>query len=80
MLQAGLSPNKSTFTSVLSAYGQLGEVDEAFDVLDSNKKEWDLEPSEEHYACMVDGLGRAGLLEEAEEFIEEIPIESTAAM
>ncbi|KAG0631905.1 hypothetical protein M758_1G288800 [Ceratodon purpureus] len=80
MLRAGFLPNKTTFTSVLSSYGQLGEVDDAFDFLESIKEEWDFEPSEEHYARMVDGLGRAGLVKEAEEFIEEISTESTASM
>lgn len=78
MLQAGFCPNNATFTSVLSSYGQLGEVDEAFDFVESIKEEWNIEPSEEHYARMVDSLGRAGLLKEAEEFIEEISAESAA--
>ena len=80
MLRAGFLPNKATFTSVLCSYGHLGEDEEAFDFLESIKEEWNMEPSEEHYACMVDSLGRAGLLTEAEEFIEEISNESPALM
>lgn len=80
MLQAGFLPNKATFISVLSSYGLVGEVDETFDLLESIKEEWNIEPSGEHYACMVDSLGRAGLLEEAEEFIKEISTESAALM
>ncbi|KAF9606846.1 hypothetical protein IFM89_029303 [Coptis chinensis] len=33
-----------------------------------------LEPNVKHYGCMVDLLGRAGLLKEAEELIESMPI------
>jgi hypothetical protein len=32
-------------------------------------------PTLSHYACMVDLFGRAGLLQEAQEFIEKMPIE-----
>ncbi|MCI42755.1 pentatricopeptide repeat-containing protein, partial [Trifolium medium] len=35
-----------------------------------------LEPRIEHYGCMVDLLGRAGYLEEAEELIMNMPIKS----
>lgn len=80
MLRAGFLPSKATFTSVLSSYGQLGEAEEAFDFLESIKEKWNIEPSEEHYACMVSALGRGGLLKEAEEFIEEISLESDALM
>nr|AEB39773.1 pentatricopeptide repeat protein 43 [Funaria hygrometrica] len=80
MLRASIVPNKATFTSILSSYAQLGEEEQAFDFLESIKKEWNMEPSEQHYAYMVAALGRAGLLKEAEEFIEEISAESAALM
>ncbi|XXG50631.1 hypothetical protein AAC387_Pa02g4602 [Persea americana] len=35
----------------------------------------DIRPTQMHYACMVDLLGRAGLMEEAAEFIRGLPIE-----
>ncbi|TXG46349.1 hypothetical protein EZV62_002877 [Acer yangbiense] len=37
-------------------------------------------PGVKHYACMVDILGRAGLLEEAVEFIEKMPITPSASV
>ncbi|KAF3453143.1 hypothetical protein FNV43_RR03578 [Rhamnella rubrinervis] len=33
-----------------------------------------IKPTQMHYACMVDLLGRAGLMEEAAELIEGLPI------
>lgn len=80
MLRDGFLPNKATFTSVLSSHGQLGEVEETFEFLESIKEKWNVEPSEEHYACMVSALGREGLLKEAEEFIAEVSTESAALM
>ena len=32
-----------------------------------------IEPKSEHYGCVIDFLGRAGLLEEAKEIIERMP-------
>ncbi|KAK0598214.1 hypothetical protein LWI29_032613 [Acer saccharum] len=37
-------------------------------------------PGVKHYACMVDILGRASLLEEAVEFIEKMPITPSASV
>jgi len=42
------------------------------------KRDYRLEPRLEHYGCMVDHLGRAGKLEEAENFIHEMPIKPNA--
>ncbi|KAF6139774.1 hypothetical protein GIB67_024051 [Kingdonia uniflora] len=39
-----------------------------------------IEPNVKHYGCMVDLLGRAGLLKEAEELIESMPIKPDAAV
>lgn len=41
-------------------------------------KDGNIEPNSEHYACMVDLLGRAGLLHEAEDFIKRMPVEPSA--
>ncbi|CAA6672333.1 unnamed protein product [Spirodela intermedia] len=37
-------------------------------------------PGMEHYGCMVDLLGRAGMLEKATEIIREMPFEPTPAI
>ncbi|KAM5550932.1 hypothetical protein ABKV19_027334 [Rosa sericea] len=39
---------------------------------------YNLRPQTEHYGCMVDLLGRAGLINEAEEFVNNMPIETDA--
>ncbi|KAI3971232.1 hypothetical protein MKX01_021999 [Papaver californicum] len=66
------SPNSITFTSALKAYAQMGLVDEAFRLLISMEKNYDIEPMIEHYSCIVEVLGRAGMFEEAEEFINHL--------
>lgn len=39
-----------------------------------------MEPKVEHYVTIVDLLGRAGLLDQAQRFINDMPIEPTAAV
>lgn len=39
------------------------------------KRVYNREPKEEHYGCLVDLLGRAGLLEEAKSINETLPLQ-----
>ncbi|KAL3499303.1 hypothetical protein ACH5RR_038396 [Cinchona calisaya] len=67
------NPNSITFTNVLSACAHAGLVEEGFDIFSCMDREYGVEPIEEHFACMVDLLGRSGRIEEAEAFLEKIP-------
>lgn len=72
----GMKPNFITFLSVLYACSHVGLVEEGkryFTLM----KEYGIEPGAQHYACMVDLLGRAGKLEEALLVIKGMPIEPT---
>lgn len=80
MRQSGVKPNKATFVFVMSACSQLGRVEEGYDFLESMSDEHSIEQTEEHFCCMVEILGRAGMLKEAEEFIEEMPLEPDASV
>jgi pentatricopeptide repeat protein len=42
------------------------------------KRDYRIEPRLEHYGCMVDLLGRAGKLAEAEKFVNEMPMKPNA--
>lgn len=74
MLGEGVKPNYITFVSVLSACSHAGLVDEGFEYFNSMTKTHGIIPGHEHYACIVDLLGRAGRLDEARRFIELMPI------
>ncbi|KAL0284058.1 UNVERIFIED_CONTAM: Pentatricopeptide repeat-containing protein [Sesamum angustifolium] len=52
-----------------------GLVDEGERIFHSIVYDHGFEPNSEHYACMVDILGRAGKLRDAIEFINKMPIE-----
>jgi pentatricopeptide repeat protein len=75
---AGIKPDHITFVGVLSACSHVGLVDEGRQYFDSMTRVYDLVPTMEHYACIVDQLGRAGRLDEAEGFINEMPFEPSA--
>ncbi|KAL5987772.1 hypothetical protein ACLOJK_035526 [Asimina triloba] len=71
----GILPDHVSFMGLLCACSHAGLVDEGWQYFDSMSKDYGLMPSEAHYACMVDLLGRAGKLHEAEALIENMPIE-----
>eukprot|EP01018_Ginkgo_biloba_P008845 Gb_31599 [translate_table: standard] len=75
MQRSGIRPNHITFVGVLSACSHAGLVDEGRHYFCSMSRDYCITPSEEHYACMVDLLCRAGHLEEAEKFINKMPFE-----
>ncbi|XP_037478581.1 pentatricopeptide repeat-containing protein At5g56310-like [Triticum dicoccoides] len=68
MRQEGVPPNATTLVGVLSAYCHTGLLDEARRVF-ASMEDFGVTPSIQHYGCMVDLLGRSGLLLEAEEMI-----------
>ncbi|KAK6935429.1 Pentatricopeptide repeat [Dillenia turbinata] len=68
-------PNAITCVNVLSACAHRGLVKEGFQIFDRmRRREHIVEPQMEHYACMVDLLARSGRVEEAQAFIEEMPL------
>jgi pentatricopeptide repeat protein len=71
----GTAPDHITFINVLCACSHLGLVDRGWNYFGSMTKDYGLTPGLDHYACMVDILSCAGLLEEAKEFIESITID-----
>ncbi|KAK9282013.1 hypothetical protein L1049_004924 [Liquidambar formosana] len=75
MQKEGIYPNEVTFLSVLAACSHTGLIEEGLRIFISMLEDNEVEAKSEHYSCMVDLLGRAGLLEDAKEVIEKMPIE-----
>lgn len=75
MLKEKMEPNDITFTTILSACSHAGMVDEGKRYFTLMCQKYNFRPSMKHYACMVDLLSRAGRLEEAQDFIEKMPIQ-----
>ncbi|XP_062108461.1 pentatricopeptide repeat-containing protein At5g19020, mitochondrial-like [Humulus lupulus] len=68
--------NSITFIGVLSACCHAGLVEVGQRHFKSMKNVYNIEPDIKHYGCMVDLLGRAGRLEEAEDLIKSMPMEA----
>ncbi|XP_042014937.1 pentatricopeptide repeat-containing protein At2g33680-like [Salvia splendens] len=75
MLLEGVKPDYVTFVNILSACSHMGLVDRGREYFQLMSQKFCIPPRLEHYACMVDILGRAGKLQEANEFIESATID-----
>lgn len=75
-----VKPNYVTLVCVLSACSREGVVQKGMHIFDSMKARYGVEPGAEHYACVVDLLGRAGMVERAFEFITKMPIRPTISI
>lgn len=71
----GFTPNRVTFLSVLNACSHGGLVEEGLIFFSRMVYDYGIEPDSKHYGCMIDMLGRAGRLREAEEMIAGVPVE-----
>lgn len=71
-----LKLNSITFIGVLSACCHGGLVEAGEKHFKSMKSIYNVDPNIKHYGCMVDLLGRAGRLEEAEELIRSMPMKA----
>eukprot|EP01018_Ginkgo_biloba_P001468 Gb_24929 [translate_table: standard] len=80
MQQSGINPNPVTLVGVLSACCHAGLVNEGRQYFDYMSQYYHITPAMEHYGCMVDLLGRAGHLDEAQDFINKMPIKPDATM
>jgi pentatricopeptide repeat protein len=79
MQDAGVIPTDVTFISVLNACSHAGLVNEGCHWFNCMCRKYGIKASVDHYGCMVDLLGRAGLLSEAEGLIDNMPEEPTVA-
>lgn len=75
MLRAGVRPNEVTFIGILSACSHAGLVEIGLHHFRSITATYNLTAKIEHYGCVVDMFARAGMLDEAQEFISSMPIE-----
>ncbi|WMV15012.1 hypothetical protein MTR67_008397 [Solanum verrucosum] len=78
MVSSGVKPNSVTFTGVLSGCSHSQLVDKGLVIFYAMRKEHGVEPDSEHYSCMVDALSRAGRLEQAYNFIQNMPMKPSA--
>ncbi|KAL4181963.1 hypothetical protein AMTRI_Chr12g273640 [Amborella trichopoda] len=80
MRQAHVKPNGPTFIGVLSACSHTGLVSEGLECYELMNQVYGISPTVKHYGCMVDLLGRAGLLEKAHGLVKAMPLKGDACI
>ncbi|KAG7946287.1 hypothetical protein I3843_14G032200 [Carya illinoinensis] len=76
--KTGIQPDGNTFIGLLCGCTHAGLVDEGRRYFNSMNLVFSVTPTIEHYGCMVDLLGRAGLLDDAHQLITGMPMEANA--
>ncbi|PKI77992.1 hypothetical protein CRG98_001612 [Punica granatum] len=80
MEESGVRPDGITFVSMLYACSHAGLIKQGCAYFSKMRDLYGIEPGIEHYGCMVDLYGRAGKLDEAYEFVLQMPMEPTDIM
>lgn len=80
MRESDVRIDSVSFLLVLSACRHAGLVEEGRDIFKSMSERHNIEPGQEHFSCMVDLLGRAGLFDETLQLIEAMPMEPGAGV
>ncbi|XP_057785830.1 pentatricopeptide repeat-containing protein At4g02750-like [Salvia miltiorrhiza] len=79
MKQASIQPDEVTMVGVLSACSHTGLVDKGKHYFYSMNKDHGIVPNPKHYTCLIDLLGRAGRLDEAQKVMKNMPFEADGA-
>ncbi|KQJ86159.1 pentatricopeptide repeat-containing protein At3g29230 [Brachypodium distachyon] len=69
----GFCPDAVTMINVLSACTHMGFVEEGRRYFANMERDYGVVPQIEHYGCMIDLLGRGGLIKEAVDLIKSMP-------
>ncbi|XP_015580169.2 pentatricopeptide repeat-containing protein At1g71490 [Ricinus communis] len=80
MKKRHIKPDHVTMVAVLSACSHSGLVTEGIKLFELMPSAYGIIPRLEHFACMVDLFGRAGLLHKAKEMITRMPYRPSSAM
>ncbi|XP_073271723.1 pentatricopeptide repeat-containing protein At1g71420 [Primulina huaijiensis] len=73
--QMDVVPDDTTIVALLSLCSHTGMVKEGTEMFETMLEKYGVVPQLDHYACMVDILGRAGHLTEAKKVITNMPME-----
>ncbi|KAL2335990.1 hypothetical protein Fmac_010436 [Flemingia macrophylla] len=76
MLSCGIMPDRISFLGVLSACSHCGLVAKGINYFNVMINLYRIDPDSGHYTCIIDLLGRYGLVKEAFEFLRAMPMEA----
>ncbi|XP_078429268.1 putative pentatricopeptide repeat-containing protein At3g08820 [Wolffia australiana] len=75
-----IRPDAVTFVGLLSGLSHSGMVGHGRRLFSEMATVYGVQPGVEHFGCLVDLLGRAGLLEEAMEVMETMPVKANSVI
>uniref|UniRef100_A0A2P2JKJ6 Pentatricopeptide repeat-containing protein n=1 Tax=Rhizophora mucronata TaxID=61149 RepID=A0A2P2JKJ6_RHIMU len=75
-----IKPDHVTMVAILSACSHSGLVNEGKMLFEKMSTFYGIVPCLEHFACLADLFGRAGLLQKAKEIITKMPYRPTSSM
>jgi hypothetical protein len=70
LLRSKRRTNNITFIGVVTTFSRVRLLDEGLQYFECMKSDYGVAPKLEHYACLVDIVGRAGHLDEVHEIIK----------
>jgi pentatricopeptide repeat protein len=76
MESLGLQPDDITFVGILCACSRSNLVEQGCKMFSSMLDKYGVKPDVKHHACMADLLGRAGRLDDAYNFIQNMPFKA----
>ncbi|XP_037434153.1 pentatricopeptide repeat-containing protein At4g02750-like [Triticum dicoccoides] len=80
MRATSTKPDDITLVGVLAACSHSGLVEKGISYFYSMHRDFGVTAKPEHYTCMIDLLGRAGRLDEAQGLMKDMPFEPDATM
>lgn len=80
MLEFGIYPDGLTFLGVLTACAHAGLIDKGWELFSAMVNAYAIQPGLEHCISIINLLGRAGKVKDAEEFVLGLPIEPNHAI
>ncbi|XP_071737378.1 pentatricopeptide repeat-containing protein At1g31920 [Rutidosis leptorrhynchoides] len=80
MLEKGFEPDEVVYVGVLTACRQTGLVEKGLDFFIKMNVDHKIEPTIQHYGCLVDLMGKAGKVKEAFDLIKNMPIEANQVL
>ncbi|KAJ4974103.1 hypothetical protein NE237_007277 [Protea cynaroides] len=80
IIEMGFKPDGVTFIALFSGCSHVGLTVEGKKFFDRMETDFGVSPTVEHYACLVDLLGRAGQIKEALDVVKSMPMNPSCSI
>lgn len=73
MVKLGVKPDRTTFVVIINACSHSGLVQEGIRYFECISSDYGIIPDQQHYACLIDLLGRAGCFNQLMNHLKKMP-------